>query len=157
MRGIEHTCQKKESQGYGHGVQMGDEADSQCGDDGYAEVLVIPMQEAQPSVGSLVREQNGRQYGGEQYAPLTEVSADIQEVEQQQKDEQLVRIELADVLGGEHAGVKLCHCGTSALVQQHRHNDDEQGEKELEGEEYHGSVIWMIVMKAISAEGDSVE
>ena len=106
---------------------MRDEADGQCDDDGYAEVLAILMQEAQPSVGSLVREQNGRQYGGEQYAPLTEVSADIQEVEQKQENEQLVRVEPADVLGGEHAGVKLCHCGTSALVQQHRHNDDEQG------------------------------
>ena len=127
-RGIEHASQKKESQGYGHSVQMRDEADGQCDDDGYAEVLVIQMQEAQPSVGSLVREQNGRQYGGEQYAPLTEVSADIQEVEQQQEDEQLMRIELADVLGGEHAGVKLCHCGTSAFVQQHRHSDDKQGE-----------------------------
>ena len=128
VRGIEHACPKKESQGYGHGVQMRDEADGQCGDDGYAEVLVIPMKEAQPSVGSLVREQNGRQYGGEQYAPFTEVSADIQEVEQQQEDEQLVRIELAAVLGGEHAGVKLRHQRTSALVQQHRHNDDKQGE-----------------------------
>ena len=124
LRRIEHASQKKESQGYGHGVQMRDEADSQCDDDGYAEVLVIPMQEAQPSVGSLVREQNGRQYGGEQNTPLTEVSADIQEVEQQQEDEQLVRVEFADVLGGEHSGVKLCHCGTSALVQQHWHNDD---------------------------------
>ena len=98
VRGIEHARQKKKSQGYGHSVQMRDEADGQCDDDGYAEVLVIPMQEAQPLVGSLVREQNGRQYGGEQYAPFTEVSADIQEVEQQKEDEQLVRVELTDVL-----------------------------------------------------------